>query len=304
MSKIIYLDKEYINRDEGDLIIVLGNFDGFHVGHMSLFDRAMEIKEEQGGVTSAIIFDESSAKYLGNGKSLKYITPLNDKVARLEELGIDVIYIIHMSKKFLLVSKDEFLDFLKYSLHPTSIVVGEDYSFGYKAEGKVEDLESAFGDSLHVIGLIRDKNGNKFSTQAIIKLIEDGKIEEANDDLIIPYSVIGKVVKGKQNGRTIGFPTANLELADDYVIPKEGVYTGEACLEDGSVYPTIVNVGNNPTVSSNNKETIEAYLDGFEGDLYNHFIRLSFLTYIRDEHKFNSLNDLKKQLQEDIKLIK
>ncbi len=304
MSKIIYLDKEYINRDEGDLIVVLGNFDGFHIGHMSLFNEAEKIKEEQGGTTSAIIFDASAAKYLGNGKSLRYITPLNEKVGRLEDMGIDVIYIIHMSKEFLSVTKEEFLDFLKYSLHPTSIVVGEDYSFGYKAEGKVKDLQEAFGDSLHVMELIKDKNGNKFSTQAIIKLIEEGKIEEANEDLITPYSVIGKVVKGKQNGRTIGFPTANIELADDYVIPKEGVYRGVVSLDNGEIYKSIINVGKNPTISMNNKETIEAYLGGFEGDLYDRYIQISFLTYIRDERKFNSLEDLKKQLQKDVTLIK
>ena len=304
MSKIIYLDKEYINRDEGNLIVVLGNFDGFHIGHMSLFNEAVKIKEEHGGVTSAIIFDASAAKYLGNGKSLRYITPLNEKVGRLEDMGIDVIYIIHMSKEFLSLTKDEFLDFLKYSLHPASIVVGEDYSFGYKAKGRVKDLQEAFGDSLHVMELIKDKNGNKFSTQAIIKLIEEGKIEEANEDLITPYSIIGKVVKGKQNGRTIGFPTANIELADDYVIPKEGVYTGEVCLDNGEIYQSLINVGKNPTISLDNKETIEAYLDGFEGDLYDRYIQVSFLAYIRDEHKFNSLEDLKKQLQKDVTLIK
>ena len=304
MSKIIYLDKEYINRDEGDLIVVLGNFDGFHIGHMSLFNEAEKIKEEHGGVTSAIIFDASAAKYLGNGKSLRYITPLNEKVGRLEDMGIDVIYIIHMSKEFLSLTKEGFLDFLKYSLHPASIVVGEDYSFGYKAKGRVKDLQEAFGDSLHVMELIKDKNGNKFSTQAIIKLIEEGKIEEANEDLITPYSIIGKVVKGKQNGRTIGFPTANIELADDYVIPKEGVYTGEVCLDNGEIYQSIINVGKNPTISLDNKETIEAYLDGFEGCLYDRYIQVSFLTYIRDEHKFNSLEDLKKQLQKDVTLIK
>jgi len=303
VSKIIYLDNEYINRDEGDLIVVLGNFDGFHVGHMSLFEEALKIKEETGGVTSAVIFDASPAQILHH-KSLRYITPLNDKVGRLEQMGIDVIYIVHMTLEFLKQTKDEFLDFLNYSLHPIAIVVGEDYSFGDKAEGKVADLKSVFGDTLHVMTLIRNENGEKYSTQAIVKLLEEGKIEEANKCLIYPYAVVGKVIAGRQNGRTIGFPTANLELAADYVIPKRGVYTGEVALENGDVYPSIINIGTNPTVNDDNNIRIEAYLDGYDGNLYEHYVQVSFLTYIRDERKFASLDDLKKQLESDIQLVR
>lgn len=304
MSKIIYLDDQYTNRDEGDLILVLGNFDGFHVGHMSLFDEALRLKEETGGTTSAIIFDAAASTILNNGKSVKYLTPLPEKVSRLESMGIDVIYIFHMCEELLRMTSEEFLDFIHYALHPINVIVGEDYTFGYKAMGKVSDLVNVFNDSVHVMKILKDKNGDKFSTQNIIKLIENGDIETANEDLIQPYSIVGKVIAGKQNGRTIGFPTANLELVAEYVIPKVGVYAGEVALENGDVYPSIINVGSNPTVNSDNKLRIEAYLDGYDGDLYNHYIQLSFLSFIRDEKKFASLDDLKKQLQMDIEKVR
>lgn len=303
MSQIIYLDSQYTRRDEERLTLVLGYFDGLHIGHQSLFEYADGIKNEKGGLTSVLLFDESPAKILSSGKSIKCITSLGDKVSLLECLGVDIIYLVHVDEGFLATRKDEFMDMVEYMIRPDDIVIGTDYTFGHKAEGKVPDLEARFGDSVHAIELMQE-DGKKVSSKGIIKLIEEGKIAEVNGLLGRDYSIVGEVVKGLQNGRTIGFPTANLSLMDDYVLPKVGVYGGAVYLSNGDAYPSIINVGSNPTVKEETPVHVEAYLDGFDGDIYGEYIQVAFSFFIREETTFKNLEELKEQLSKDINTVR
>lgn len=303
MAEIIILDNEYVRRDEQGMTLVLGYFDGLHLGHLALFEKALELKETKGNKTAVLLFDASPAKFLMSGKSFKCLTSLGDKIGLLESLQVDVIYIVHVDMDFLSTSKDGFMDMVEYSLRADDIVVGEDYTFGKKAEGKVEDMASRFGDNFHVVSLLRN-NDKKISTRDIIALIEDGNLAQANAELGRDYSIVGTVIKGLQNGRTIGFPTANLELLDDYALPKVGVYGGSVVLENGETYPSIINVGSNPTVGENMPVHVEAYLDGFNGDLYGQNIMVVFSFFIRGESTFDSLEELKVQLSKDINLVR
>lgn len=142
----------------------------------------------------------------------------------------------------------------------------------------------------------------KISTQSIIKMIEEGKIEAANDDLGRPYRISGKVVKGLSNGRKIGYRTANLKLLTPYVIPKSGVYKGKAIVK-GMSYNSLINVGTNPTIGRLSTDSIEAHLLGFNENIYGEDVKLEFLSYIREEKLFSSLDDLRKQLDIDIKIL-
>ncbi|MCQ2772906.1 MAG: riboflavin biosynthesis protein RibF [Bacilli bacterium] len=303
MAELIYLDKEYVRRDEQDLSLVLGYFDGLHLGHLALFEEALRLKEEKGNKTAVLLFDSSPAKLLNNGKTFKCLTSLGDKIGLLESIQVDVIYLVHIDMDFLSLSKDEFLDMVEYSIRATDVVVGEDYTFGKKAEGRVDYLKERYGENAHIVSLLMD-NGLKISSRDIIKAIEGGNITLANSLLGRDYSIVGTVVKGLQNGRTIGFPTANLSLLDDYALPKVGVYGGSVMLENGDIYPSIINVGTNPTVKEDVPVHVEAYLDGFEGDIYNQNVMVFFNFFIREETTFDSLEDLKAQLSKDINLVR
>lgn len=275
-----------------DLALCLGNFDGVHLGHQKLFKEA----KDSGKQVGVLLFDKNPAEFFPSSKSKKVLTGLNDKIRILESLGIDYVFVIKVSKEFFALKKDEFIKDYIDALHPSLIVCGSDYSFASKAEGKPEDLKEKY--HVHLVNLLEIDN-KKISTQDIIRLIEEGKIEEANSLLGRPYEVRGKVIEGEKIGRTIGYPTANLKLEENYVLPLSGVYSGTT---NGLL--SFINVGTNPTVGILKEEIIETHILDFSSDIYGETIILSFRHFIREEKTFASLSELKSQLDKDITKVK
>lgn len=288
------MKKYHISIDEEFLsfggTLILGAFDGVHLGHASLVKKALELVDEVG----VLLFERNPRDVFEPSVKHYELTPLSKKIERFEELGVKHFFVVDNDLSFFNHTKDEFIGFLK-KLSPTHIVVGEDYTFGKCKEGKVEDLKKDFDV---VVCPLLEIDEKKVSSRDIYKDILEGKVEEAMTLLGKPYSLKGKVTKGLGNGRTISFPTANLELDEDYLLPKSGVYKTIVHIKNME-YLGITNVGKNPTVGALDKRIVETYIGGLNEDLYDKEIEVGFLKYLRDERKFDSLGDLKAQLEID-----
>ncbi|OLR64546.1 bifunctional riboflavin kinase/FAD synthetase [Peptoniphilus porci] len=295
--KIIEIDLNYIADEES--VIALGNFDGVHKGHIALINKAIENAKKLNIKSSILLFNEHTDNLVKLGKK-EIITNNNTKLKILENLGIDLIYLINFTREFMSYSPIKFLDyFLAKNLKIKGVVVGYDYTYGYKKSGDVELLNENKNlfESIEVIDQI-SYNGEKISSSLIRKLIEGGKIKEANFLLSRPYKLIGKIIHAKGLGKKMGYPTANLKLIDNFVIPKFGVYDSDIIIK-GKRFKASTNIGTNPTVE-NDGVKIESHILDFTRDIYGYTVELELLDFVRPELKFNSVEELFDQIEKDV----
>ena len=283
-----YLDK--IQVDE-PITLCLGYFDGIHLGHQALFKKA----KKEGYKVGVLTFDNSPAFVLGKIKVNMCLTSIADKAEYLEELDIDYLFLMHFDKNTATVTKDEFINNVLKVINPKKLFCGEDYRFGVRGEGNPTYLSLYFDVDILPI---EKKDGIKIASRDIVKLIQTHKITKANELLGRPYRINGIVVAGKHNGASINFPTANLKLDYPYAFPDFGVYMGYAEVY-GKRYKAIINVGTHPTIVPLYKPIIEVHIIDFEGNIYGKDIFVSFIDYMRGEKKFDSLEQLKEQLEKD-----
>jgi riboflavin kinase/FMN adenylyltransferase len=272
--------------------LLLGDFDGVHLGHQSLVKKAKEFDEPIG----ALLFDVDPVFFLDNGKTKKVLSSLEERIELLSSYGVEIFYVIHTTKEFLSLSPEEFMKDVLLPLKPARLIVGSDYRFGKRAQVDAETLKSLF--EVEVVSLLQD-NGSKIASRDIKTKIEEGDIEKATSLLGHPFQITGIVQEGFHNGRKIGFPTINLALEVPYVLPRSGVYLSKVTLE-GKTYSAITNVGTNPTVGELLEPIVESHLDGFEGESYGKVASILFYAYLREETKFASLKDLGLQLEKDM----
>ena len=275
-----------------DGVLLLGTFDGVHKGHLSLVREALNHTDSVG----ALLFKNNPADIFEKDKEHYVLTPLEDKIRRFSNDGVETLYVIDNDEVFYKHTKEEFIDFL-HRLGARRLCVGEDFTFGYQRLGKASDLSKEF---LTFIVPLLNIDGKKVSSSLIYDLIKDGDIESANNLLGYDYEIKGKIGSGYGNGHKIGFPTANLEMSLPYLLPKSGVYYGLFYLR-GVPHQAIINVGKNPTVGLLKHPVVESYVKDIDEDLYGEYVYIAFLRRIRDEKKFDSLEDLKKQLELDKK---
>ena len=274
-----------------DLILCLGFFDGVHVGHQALIKKA----KKEGYKLGVLSFNQSPAYVLGNKLVDNCITSISDKADIFEEIGVDYLYLMDFNKKVMQATKDEFIDKVLLAINPYQICCGPDYRFGVRAEGDVAYLKRFFNLKVNDFENIKDK---KVSSREIMALIKEGRMEEVTEMLGRPYRVNGTVMVGFKNGKKLDFPTANLKLEYEYVFPKSGVYVGYGYVY-GEKYKAIVNVGTHPTINPLASPQIEVHLLDFDGNLYGKNIFCEFIKYIREEKKWDSLEQLKVQLGKD-----
>ncbi len=281
----------FVNGTVGDFSkasICLGDFDGVHMGHKALFDAA---KEQ--GKWGVLLFDR-------NIKGIPLLTTQAEKLRILDKVGADYVIIAEFCEKFSHRSPEEFVDFLADTLKVDSVIAGYDYRFGYKASGDAQQLErlcAQKGIGSKIIKPVMILGEPVKSTRAR-ELIKNGDILAANELLGYPYSISGKVEKGFENGRKMGFPTANIAYNYEKLLPPDGVYRGRAM-----GYPAVINIGKNPTLDAE-KRTVEVHLIGFDGDLYEKSIKAEFFEKIRDDIKFESLDELSGQIEKDVDYVK
>jgi riboflavin kinase/FMN adenylyltransferase len=285
-------------------VVTSGTFDGVHLGHQKILNRIREIARTLQGETILITFWPHPRLVLyPDEHNLRLLSTFEEKTKLLRQFGIDHLITIPFTQNFSQMSSEEFIKkVLIESIETKILVIGYDHRFGKNREGSFEYLKansSSFGFDLEEIPR-QDVEEIGVSSTKIRKALELGDVTTATNCLGRPYELNGIVIKGQQIGRSIGFPTANIHIPNDYkLIPKDGVYAVEAAV-DGSYYKAMLNIGNRPTVDGT-KKTVEANLFDFQGDLYNRQITIYFREFLREEQKFENLEALKNQLVLDQK---
>lgn len=284
------------------LTVVLGNFDGLHLGHQNLIKMATNISREIKGETLVLTF-YPPPQLLFNS-NFKMLSSLDFKIGFFEALNIDKVLVIPFTQEFSRLTPEEFVREVLYKkISAKNIVCGFNYTFGHKGAGTVEDLinlANKFEQKVRIMEPLYIKNQLVSSTR-IRNLISLGQIEEARELLGYNPRIKGKVIQGNKIGRKIGFPTVNLSWDKQLMIPGTGVYAVE--IKVGSVIKKgVANIGYKPTISTERNLTIEAHIFDFAQDIYNSEIELIFYHKIRNEIAFNSLEELKNQIRNDNKI--
>ncbi|MCF8130059.1 MAG: bifunctional riboflavin kinase/FAD synthetase [Deltaproteobacteria bacterium] len=282
-------------------VLTIGNFDGVHKGHLSLFDLAKKRAAAINGQSAVMTFDPHPIKVMKPGNGPHLITLTEQKLQLIADAGMDVIFCIPFTKQFASISASRFVqDILVDKIGIREIVVGYDYTFGAGREGNIELLESmgkALDFKVHVVPPVYVENILVSST-SIRNLIQEGKLHEAKKLLGRDYQIGGTVIKGKnRGGRLLGYPTANLALIDE-LVPKRGVYVVKVLVAD-RIHDGVTNIGYNPTFGEG-AFSVETHILNFQEDLLGKKIHIKFIERLRDEKTFASLEDLVAQIERDI----
>lgn len=280
-------------------VITIGNFDGVHKGHQVLIKEAVQFANKRNLKSVVFTFDNHPANYFEN-KHIKNIITNNEKINRIKSLGVDILVIIPFDSYMTKISPIEFIKgILIDKLGARKIIVGHDFTFARRKEGNtklLKEMSFKYGFELEIVNPIK-VNDIRVSSTYIRQLVAEGSVDKVNKYLGYHCEIKGNVIKGKQLGRTIGFPTANIEINDDLLIPNNGIYATKVYVHN-DVYYGATNIGYNPTVNGD-KLSIETNILEFDEDIYGQVIKIEFLERIRDEKKFNSLEELKAQLKKD-----
>ena len=277
-------------------VTCIGAFDGVHKGHIELINKTKEINKNFQIVT----FDEIPKLYFD--KSLKPLLDNKNKNNIFNDLKpTNLIYL--KFDEINQLSSDEFLKYLDINLRTKKIVVGKDFKFGKNRSGDVDNIISYFGKDNVILLSDYIIDNEKVSSTKIRNFLDTGNIQKAKNFLGREYELSGLVVKGKKLGSKIGFPTANLQLNNDLYLPKFGVYE-ISCIVNGNLFKGILNIGITPTVLNSKKVKIEAHLFNFNENIYGKNIVIQIKKFIREEIKFNSIDDLIKQINIDISSVK
>ncbi len=281
-------------------VLTLGVFDGLHLGHQAIMKTVVERAKAINSVPTAITFDPHPRAVLHPENAPPLLQTLDQRLANFEYLGIKQAIVIPFNEHFAAQDAEIFLREVIFDrLQAKEVYLGKGFAFGKNRGGNIELLRKIsielgfFADEVSEIRL----RGQRISSSAIRKLLADGKINLARRMLGRPYGIEGKIEHGMKRGKTIGFPTANLK-PNNRVIPKYGVYA-TATLIEGTWRRGITNVGIRPTFENDVEPSIETFIFDFEGDLYGDVLRVRFLYRIRDERKFNGIDELKAQIELD-----
>ena len=283
-------------------VLTVGTFDGVHLGHKKFLSKLKEESEKINGESVVLTLYPHPRKILDPGfKDLFLLNTIDEKARLLENAGIKHLIIYPFTKEFASLSS---CDFIEKILHKTLIVnkliVGYDHRFGKDRQGNIDILRNCalpFNIEVKKVDAFM-LNGETISSTKIRNAVLAGNIEKANICLGYDYSFSGKVVSGNKIGRKLGFPTANMDVHFEKLVPKSGVYAVNVIISDIK-YKGMINIGNRPTVDTYKYNTVEAHVFDFQGDLYGKEIKIIFKKYIRKERKFPNIDALKSQLEKD-----
>lgn len=285
-------------------VVTIGTFDGVHLGHHKVLDKLKEIADQTGGESVVFTFYPHPRQVLTPDEhNLRLLTTLDEKIELLSQAGIDHLIVYPFTLEFAKLSYSEFVkSVLVDQIHTSTLVVGYDHRFGKNREGSYDDLKKCadlYGFNIVKLDVLLEDEVNISSTR-IRNALESGDIRQATRYLGYHYTLHGRVVEGQQLGRTIGFPTANIESSEVHkLIPGYGVYAVFAIV-DGIRYKGMMNIGTRPTFNNNaDKRSIEVNLFDFDGHIYGTAITLVFVDKIRDERKFPDKEALVRQLYLD-----
>jgi riboflavin kinase/FMN adenylyltransferase len=281
-------------------ILLMGNFDGIHLGHQALLRRAIDDAKEMGGRSVVLTFEPHPLKVLAPEKAPRLILTHKDKMTLLQSFGVDAVIVQTFDAAFAGVEADEFIrEYLVRRIGVRKMWVGKDLRFGKGRKGRVEDLMRRGKEAGFEIGVIEpiQLGGHRVSSSWIRTLIEQGEVREAGNYLGRCHFISGRVVSGHGRGRHLGYPTANI-VARTEVLPLDGIYAS-IVQAGGRQWRSVTSLGLNPTFGAGPR-TIESYIFDFDGDLYDQAVKLFFVERIREEKKFSSAELLVEQIKLDV----
>ena len=288
-------------KEEYPTVITIGTFDGVHIGHLKILNKIINHAKNTALKSSVLTFFPHPRMVLQKDTNIKLLNTIDEKINILERLGLDVLIIHPFTKEFSRLTATEFVrDILVNTLNTKKVIIGYDHRFGRNRNANINDLVT-FGNTYEFsVDEIpaQEIDDVSVSSTKIRKALEEGDIETANSYLGYEYMLTGTIIKGKGIGKQLGYPTANLSIAEDYkLIPKNGAYIVNSTINGKIVYG-MMNIGFNPTVDGT-KQSIEVNFFDFDADLYNLKLQVNILVRLRDEHKFESVDALKAQLAID-----
>jgi riboflavin kinase/FMN adenylyltransferase len=285
-------------------VITIGTFDGVHLGHAKIIERLRKKTAEVDGESIIITFDPHPRFVVAanGGVPIELLSTSEEKIRSLQALQADNLVVVPFTIAFSEISAEAYIrDFIVNNFHPHTIIIGYDHHFGKNRQGNYQLLEavkSTYGFQLEEIP-VQEIEHIAISSTKIRTALHAGDIQKANDLLGKRYSLEGRIIRGEQRGRLIGFPTANIEVAEAHkLIPANGVYVVEAFLRE-KAYKAMMNIGVRPTVSNTHQRSIEVYIFDFDGTIYDQHLRIEFIDRLRDEKKFNGIDELTAQLALD-----
>ncbi|MCC6690842.1 MAG: bifunctional riboflavin kinase/FAD synthetase [Bacteroidia bacterium] len=285
-------------------IVTTGTFDGVHVGHRRIISRLKEIANQSGGETVLLTFYPHPRMVLfPDDSDLKLLNTQEEKISLLEKYGVDHLIVYPFTKSFSRLSSVNFIrDVLVNRLNTKKLVIGYNHHFGRNREGSFEHLKEyapVYGFEVEEISA-QDIDNVEISSTKIRSALQTGDVQTAAVFLGYSYSLTGKVIRGKQLGRTLGFPTANLAVADKYkLIPANGIYVVKVNYKN-NFYKGMMSIGTNPTMDGTCR-TIEVNILNFDFDIYGEELTVSFIEKLRNEEKFDTIEKLKQQMEKDKK---
>ena len=284
-----------------DSAITIGVFDGVHRGHRHLINRLVEHAQSSDSRACVVTFKNHPITVLKPETRVRFLIDLDERTRLLKQLGVDMVVPIEFDRRLAQLSSHDFLQILYEKLRMRHLVVGPDFAMGHNRDGSLETLPGIardIGFSFNVVDLMTDPTGRVKST-TIRRQIADGDVSSAARLLGRNFAIRGVVVRGQERGRELGFPTANLQVAPDLVIPGNGIYAARAHLDSGN-YMAATSIGVRPTFDDGLDRTIEAYLLDFSGDIYGQTVCLEFARRLRGEEKFDTVAALLDQMNSDV----
>jgi len=280
-------------------IATIGTFDGIHIGHQKILNSLARFAKENSLKSVVITFDPHPRKVINKKNSIELINTIEEKKEKIKTLGIDYLIVQKFDEKFSETEANKFVEILKNNINIKKLIVGYDHRFGKNRNGDINDLKK-YGKELNFevieIDALEIEEVNISSTK-IRSAIKDGNIRQANSYLGYNFFLVGEVVKGHSRGKELGFPTANLKIDEDKIIPKNGVYLVKSKIDHQDIYG-MMNIGYNPTFNNKSKK-IETHFFNLNKNLYGKIIKIELLEYIREEKRFETVDDLIKRLKLD-----
>lgn len=283
-------------------VITIGSFDGVHHGHKKILNTLVEKAREVRGESIVITFDPHPRKVIRPDIPMSLICSTKEKYKTMLDVGVDHIVVVPFTRAFSLLSAHDYIkDFLLGHFNPHTIIIGYDHHFGHDRTGDIQVMRKMVGDTVDVIEipvqLIEDAN---VSSTKIRNAVYAGDVKTAAQMLGRPFSFEGVVIHGKQLGRTIGFPTANLQaIFPEQIMPPIGIYAVKVQV-DNTMWNGVMSIGKNPTVTTGNTVHYEVYIFDFDRDIYGQLIQVFFIEKIREELKFDNIDELVAQIKKDV----
>ena len=289
------------NRNTTPCVATIGFFDGVHLGHRYLIEQVRQAARERGLSSAVVTFPVHPRQVMQADYRPKLLLTPGEKMDKLDNAGVDLCFLLDFTLELSRLSARQFMALLKERFAVGTLIIGYDHRFGHGRSEGFDDYVS-HGRELSMEVLPADaysREAGAVSSSMIRRLLAGGDVAQAAQCLGYPYTLGGTVVDGYHFGRSIGYPTANLRPEDpDKLLPADGVYAVRATV-DGTSYAGIMNIGFHPTVNSDERRSLEVHLLDFSGDLYRHHLSVAFVRRLRQEHRFDSIEDLARQLKED-----